>query len=160
MPREQVAKVFGEENVLFFSGSESAKKKNEAIAQFNSDDSGKNIIVIQEASGKEGISLHDTTGEHQRVLITLALPQSPITALQIEGRIYRIGNKSNAIFEYPLLGLHLETNLFGQKFNQQVSTTENLALGSNARNLRMSFAEGVLLAHTENHSECKWNVGT
>ena len=160
MPREQVAKVFGEENVLFFSGSESAKKKNEAIEQFNSDDSGKNIIVIQEASGKEGISLHDTTGEHQRVLITLALPQSPITALQIEGRIYRIGNKSNAIFEYPLLGLHLETNLFGQKFNQQVSTTENLALGSNARNLRMSFAEGVLLAHTKNHSECKWNVGT
>ena len=144
MPREQIAKSFGVDNVLYFSGSESKKVKDKAIAQFNDDNSGKDIIVIQEASGKEGISLHDTTGNKQRVLITLALPQSPITALQIEGRIYRIGNKSNAIFEYPLLGLNLETTLFGQKFNQQVSTTENLALGSKARNLRTSFAEGVL----------------
>lgn len=144
MPREQIAKTFGANNVLYFSGSESKKVKDKAIEQFNDDNSGKDIIVIQEASGKEGISLHDTTGNKQRVLITLALPQSPITALQIEGRIYRIGNKSNAIFEYPLLGLNLETTLFGQKFNQQVSTTENLALGSKARNLRTSFAEGVL----------------
>ncbi|EJX09170.1 type III restriction enzyme, res subunit family protein, partial [gut metagenome] len=143
MPREQLADAFGKDNVLFFSGKESKKAKDKAVADFNSDTSGKNIIVIQEASGKEGISLHDTTGEHQRVLVTLALPQSPITALQIEGRIYRIGNKSNAIFEYPLLGLNAELILFGQKFNQQVSTTENLALGSQARNLRESFARGV-----------------
>lgn len=144
MPREQIAKVFGEKNVLFFSGKESKKVKDKAIDTFNDDDSGKNIIVIQEASGKEGISLHDTTSKHQRVCITLALPQSPITALQIEGRIYRIGNMSNAIFEYPILGLNSEMMLFGEKFNNQVSTTENLALGSKARNLRDSFANGIL----------------
>ena len=144
MPREQIAKVFGKDNVLFFSGKESKKVKDKAVDTFNSDDSGKNIIVIQEASGKEGISLHDTTGKHQRVCITLALPQSPITALQIEGRTYRIGNKSNAIFEYPILGLNSEMMLFGQKFNNQVSTTENLALGSQARSLRDSFANGIL----------------
>ena len=143
MPREQLADAFGKDEVLFFSGKESKKAKDKAVADFNDDSSGKNIIVIQEASGKEGISLHDTTGKHQRVLVTLALPQSPITALQIEGRIYRIGNKSNAIFEYPLLGLNAELMLFGQKFNQQVSTTENLALGSQARNLRESFSRGV-----------------
>lgn len=143
MPREQLADAFGKNNVLFFSGQESEKTKKKAVGDFNSDTSGKNIIVIQEASGKEGISLHDTTGDHQRVLVTLALPQSPITALQIEGRIYRIGNRSNAIFEYPLLGLNTELILFGQKFNQQVSTTENLALGSQARNLRESFSRGV-----------------
>ena len=143
MPREQLAKAFSKDNVLFFSGNESSKEKNAAIKEFNSDDSGKNIIVIQEASGKEGISLHDTTGKHQRVCITLALPQSPITALQIEGRTYRIGNESNAIFEYPVLGLNSEYNLFASKFNQQVSTTENLALGSQARNLRESFARGI-----------------
>ena len=143
MPREQLADAFGHDNVLFFSGKESKKVKDKAVDDFNNDTSGKNLIVIQEASGKEGISLHDTTGNHQRVLVTLALPQSPITALQIEGRIYRIGNKSNAIFEYPLLGLNTELMLFGQKFNQQVSTTENLALGSQARNLRESFARGV-----------------
>lgn len=144
MPREQIAKVFGEKNVLFFSGKESKKVKDKAVDTFNEDDSGKNIIVIQEASGKEGISLHDTTSKHQRVCITLALPQSPITALQIEGRIYRIGNMSNAIFEYPILGLNSEMMLFGEKFNNQVSTTENLALGSQARNLRDSFANGIL----------------
>ena len=143
MPREQLAKAFGEDNVLYFSGQESSKVKNEAVKQFNDDNSGKNIIVIQEASGKEGISLHDTTGKHQRVSISLALPQSPITALQIEGRTYRIGNESNAIFEYPVLGLVSEYNLFASKFNQQVSTTENLALGSQARNLRESFARGI-----------------
>lgn len=144
MPREQIAKVFGDKNVLFFSGKESKKVKDKAVDTFNDDDSGKNIIVIQEASGKEGISLHDTTSKHQRVCITLALPQSPITALQIEGRIYRIGNMSNAIFEYPILGLNSEMMLFGEKFNNQVSTTENLALGSQARNLRDSFANGIL----------------
>lgn len=144
MPREQIAKVFGKDNVLFFSGKESSKVKDKAVDTFNDDNSGKNIIVIQEASGKEGISLHDTTGKHQRVCITLALPQSPITALQIEGRTYRIGNKSNAIFEYPILGLNSEMMLFGQKFNNQVSTTENLALGSQARSLRDSFAKGIL----------------
>lgn len=143
MPREQLADAFGKNNVFFFSGKESKKVKDKAVEDFNNDASGKNIIIIQEDSGKEGISLHDTTGKHQRVLVTLALPQSPITALQIEGRIYRIGNKSNAIFEYPLLGLNTELMLFGQKFNQQVSTTENLALGSQARNLRESFARGV-----------------
>lgn len=144
MPREQIVKVFGKDNVLFFSGKESSKVKDKAVDTFNDDNSGKNIIVIQEASGKEGISLHDKTGEHQRVCITLALPQSPITALQIEGRTYRIGNKSNAIFEYPILGLNSEMMLFGQKFNNQVSTTENLALGSQARSLRDSFANGIL----------------
>ena len=144
MPREQIAKVFGKNDVLFFSGKESSKVKDKAVDIFNDDDSGKNIIVIQEASGKEGISLHDKTGKHQRVCITLALPQSPITALQIEGRTYRIGNKSNAIFEYPILGLNSEMMLFGQKFNNQVSTTENLALGSKARSLRDSFANGIL----------------
>lgn len=144
MPREQIAKVFGKDNVLFFSGKESSKVKDKAVDIFNDDNSGKNIIVIQEASGKEGISLHDKTGEHQRVCITLALPQSPITALQIEGRTYRIGNKSNAIFEYPILGLNSEMMLFGEKFNNQVSTTENIALGSKARSLRDSFAKGIL----------------
>lgn len=143
MPRQQLADAFGSENILFFGGKESAKTKNRSVEEFNKDSNGKNIIVVQEASGKEGISLHDRSGVHPRVLITLALPQSPITALQIEGRIFRIGNRSNAILEYPLLGLDSEMILFGQTFNAQVGTTENLALGSKARNLRESFARGI-----------------
>lgn len=145
LPREQIEKVFGSDKVAFFSGAESKKTKHKSVEEFMKDNGGKDIIVIQEASGKEGISLHDQTGEHQRVEINLALPQSPIAFIQIEGRIYRIGNMSNAIFEYPLLGLDLETSLFAQRFNSALGTTENLALGSQARNLRKSIAESVLM---------------
>ena len=144
LPREQIEKRFGKDKVAFFSGAETKKTKHQSVEDFMKDNGGKDIIVIQEASGKEGISLHDQTGEHQRVEINLALPQSPIAFIQIEGRIYRIGQKSNAIFEYPLLGLDLETNLFAQKFNGALGTTENLALGSKARNLRKSIANSVL----------------
>lgn len=144
LPREQIEKVFGKDKVAFFSGAENKKTKHQSVEEFMKDNGGKDIIVIQEASGKEGISLHDQTGEHQRVEINLALPQSPIAFIQIEGRIYRIGQKSNAIFEYPLLGLDLETSLFAQRFNSALGTTENLALGSKARNLRKSIATSVL----------------
>ena len=47
MPREQIAKAFGADNVLYFSGQESTKVKNQAVDSFNNDESGKNIIVIQ-----------------------------------------------------------------------------------------------------------------
>ena len=153
LPREQIERRFGKDKVAFFSGAESKNVKHKSVEEFMKDNGGKDIIVIQEASGKEGISLHDQTGEHQRVEINLALPQSPIAFIQIEGRIYRIGQKSNAIFEYPLLGLDLENNLFAQKFNEKLGTTENLALGSKARNLRKSIANSIL----ENTGEVEYD---
>ena len=130
--------------VVSMNGDTPKKDKSKNVALFNDDNSGKNIIVVQEEAGKEGISLHDTTGKHQRVLISLSLPISSTTALQIEGRPYRIGNESDAIFEYPLLGLDQEISDFGQKINKKLSTTENLAIGDQARDLLRSFAEGVL----------------
>lgn len=131
-------------NIGLFSGQESKGAKHNDVEAFNSDE-GKDIIIVQESSGKEGISLHDQTGAgHQRVMISMALPQSPITFIQQEGRIYRIGNKSNAIFEYPLLGLNLELSLFSKQFNSRAGTTENLALGSLGRGLKRAIAQGVL----------------
>lgn len=140
---DQLKDVFGD-RVAAFNGSVSTGGKNSAVEEFNRDDSGVDILVIQEESGKEGISLHDQTGVHQRVLMNMALPISSITALQIEGRTYRIGNATNAIFEYPLLGLDLEIYHFGSKLNKKLSTTENLAMGNLARDLLASFANGVL----------------
>lgn len=131
-------------HVGLFAGADSKGKKHEDIVSFNSDDSPMNIIVVQEASGKEGISLHDTTGKHQRVMVNLALPQSPIAFIQAEGRIYRIGQKSNAIFEYPLLGIDNEIALFAGKFNGRAATTENLALGNMARGLKDAITRGVM----------------
>lgn len=44
-----------------FNGSVTTGEKNKAVKAFNNDTSGVDIIVIQEDSGKEGISLprHD-----------------------------------------------------------------------------------------------------
>ena len=142
---DQISAAFGEKAV-YINGDVSKKDKANAIKQFNTDDSGKDIIVVQEESGKEGISLHDTTGKHQRVLMSMSMPISSITALQIEGRIYRIGQESDAIFEYPLLGLDMEIEHFGRNINRKLSTTENLAVGDQSRDLIRSFAEGVLFS--------------
>lgn len=141
---DQITKVFGSKRVVTMNGDTAKSQKSKNIELFNDDNSGVDIIVIQEEAGKEGISLHDKTGKHQRVLINMSLPVSSTTALQIEGRIYRIGQESNAIFEYPLLGLDMEIANFGQTINRKLSTTENLAAGSQARDLIRSFAEGVL----------------
>lgn len=138
----QLREKFGG-RVRLFNGSVTTGEKNKAVKAFNNDTSGVDIIVIQEDSGKEGISLHDMTGAHQRVLMNLTLPNSSITALQIEGRIYRIGNRTDAIFEYPLLGLNSEVAHFGSNINKQLSTTENLAMGALARDLLNSFKNGV-----------------
>ena len=138
----QLKETFGG-RVRLFNGLVTAGERNRAVRQFNSDTSGVDMLVIQEESGKEGISLHDTTGAHQRVLMNLTLPNSSITALQIEGRIYRIGNRTDAIFEYPLLGLDSEIYHFGSNINKRLSTTENLAMGALARDLINSFKNGV-----------------
>ncbi len=143
LPADQFVNEFGS-RVRLFNGDQTNKAKKRAVEEFNDDSSNVDVIVVQEESGKEGISLHDTTGAKQRVLVNLTLPISPITALQIEGRTYRIGNKSNAIFEYPLLGLNLEVEHFGRKFNKKLSTTENLAMGEQSRDLLTSFQDGVI----------------
>ena len=141
---EQIQAAFGTDRVALINGDVSKANKPANIAKFNKDGSGVDIIVVQEEAGKEGISLHDTSGKNQRVLMSLSMPISSTTALQIEGRIFRIGQESNAIFENPLLGLDMEIENFGRNVNKKLSTTENLAVGDQARDLLRSFAEGVL----------------
>lgn len=155
---DQIKKEFP--NVAaFFNGNVPQKTKSKSVKDFNKDNSGINILVVQEEAGKEGISLHDITGTHQRVLMSLSMPVSTITALQIEGRIYRIGNESNAIFEYPLLGLDLEIAYFGQNINKRLGTTENLAIGDMARDLTRSFSEGVLFNATTDKPGLNQGIG-
>ncbi len=141
---DQLLNAFGSDRVVFINGDTPKSQKPTNIERFNNDDSGVDIIVVQEEAGKEGISLHDTSGKKQRVLMSLSMPISSTTALQIEGRIFRIGQETNAIFENPLLGLNMEIENFGRNVNKKLSTTENLAIGNQARDLIRSFAEGVL----------------
>jgi hypothetical protein len=130
--------------VVQFNGTVSDSVKQAARDVFNDDNSPCKIIICQVQSAKEGIDLHDKTGKHQRVLMSLSLPQSPIEFIQTEGRIYRIGNKSDAIFEYPIIGIDLEVAAFALKINGRSETEENLALGSKSRGLRDSIMRAVL----------------
>lgn len=140
-PIATLSKAFGDE-VLVFNGNVPKKKRVEAIEQFNSDTSGKNLIVVQQDAGQEGISLHDITGKHQRVEIHLGMPYKPTTATQTEGRIYRIGQMSDAIVEYMVMHLNFEKHAYASKISERIKTAENLAFGEEARNLEDAFKEG------------------
>lgn len=139
-PIETFSKAFGDELVLYngtLSKGEREKNKN----SFNNDDSKTKIILVQSAAGQAGVSLHDTTGKHQRALINLGLPTRPSEAIQQEGRIYRVGNKSNAIFRYLNTGTYMEQTAFATKLAERAGTVENIALGEMARSLKQAYVE-------------------
>ena len=109
------------------------------LDEFNDDNSSKKVLCITSAAGSAGINLQDKTGKHPRVMMGLNLPLIPIHFIQGEGRIYRIGNMSNAIFEYPRLGINLEAFVFGTSMNKRAETVENLAHGTMGRGLKSSI---------------------
>lgn len=127
-----------------FNGTISKKLRSKYLDDFNNDLSGENILIVQEKAGKEGLSAHDKTGIYQRVLINLGLPTAPTTAIQEEGRIYREGLRSNAIYEYATLQTNFERIAFGEKIAMRSRTAENLAMGHKARDLETAFKDGYL----------------
>jgi hypothetical protein len=142
--------------LALFNGDVSKQDREQAVKDFNNDRSDKNIILVQQDAGQAGISLHDTTGKHQRVLINLGMPTKPVAAIQIEGRIYRVGQQSNAIFRYLNTGTLMEKNAFANKIAERASTAENLALGEQARDLKNSFVDAF--EETMDSDEWKKNL--
>ena len=128
-------------DALFFNGTVSKGQRRRNADAFNDDSSGKNLIVLQSDAGQAGVSLHDTTGKNQRTLINLGMPTKPVAAVQIEGRTYRTGQASDAIFRYLTTGTGWETQAFASKIAERASTAENLALGTDARGLKQSFID-------------------
>lgn len=129
-----------------FNGTVPKKRRSKYIEEFNTDYSMTNVLLVQERAGKEGISLHDKTGIQQRVAINLGLPTAPTTAIQLEGRIYRSGLKSNAIYEYVTVQTDFERIAFGTTIAKRSKTVENLAMGKLARDLEIAFKDGYLNA--------------
>lgn len=140
-----IKEAFGDK-VRFVNGNESDSKRKTAVKEFNDDNSGVDIIMVTSAAGQEGISLHDKTGAYPRVLINLGLPVRPTAAIQIEGRIYRYGAKSDAMFRYLIIGSPDEQNAFYEKIATRSKTAENMALGSEARALDIAFQSGYFSA--------------
>lgn len=140
--RETILKDFP--NALEFNGTIPKKKRSGYIELFNKTGSGHDIIIVQTKAGREGISLHDIEGEAQRVIINLGLPVAPTQAIQEEGRIYRYGSVSNAIYEYVTLQTAFERTAFASKIARRAKTAENLAMGNWARDLESAFKEGYM----------------
>jgi hypothetical protein len=126
---------------MVYNGTVSNKARNETKRLFNDDNSGRDIIIVQSAAGEAGISLHDTTGKKQRVLLNLGMPVRPTTSIQQEGRIYRVGQASDAIFRYMNTGTDWERWTFAGKIADRAGTAENLALGDQARTIRQSYVD-------------------
>lgn len=126
---------------MFVNGRETKRTNQSNINLFQTDNSNANLIVVQQDKGQAGISLHDTTGTHQRVEMNLGLPVKPVAAIQMEGRIYRVGSVTDAIQLYFNTGTMWERIAFAQTIAQRASTAENLALGEEARALRQSFID-------------------
>lgn len=128
-------------NALFFNGTVPKKQRRQNADLFNTDTDEHPLIVLQSDAGREGVSLHDTTGKYQRVLINLGLPVRPVASTQIEGRTYRTGQASDSPFRYLTTGTAWEAGAFASKIAERAATAENLALGVEARGLKQSFID-------------------
>lgn len=128
-------------DALVFNGDIPKRERRRAVEEFQKDGNGKNVIIVQSSAGREGVSLHDETGKHPRVLFNLGLPVQPTAAIQLEGRIFRLGQMSNAAFRYLNTGTTWERWAFAGTIAQRAGTAENLALGDDARALRQAFID-------------------
>lgn len=128
-------------DALLVNGTVSKKDNLKAEELFQDHKSGRNLIIVQADKGKEGISLHDTVGDMPRVLFNLGLPVKPTQAIQQEGRIFRTGQASNAMFRYLNTGTNWERWAFATTIARRASTAENLAMGEDARMLLDAFVE-------------------
>ena len=139
-PIELLSREFPD--ALVYNGSVSAKRRVEQQELFNSDTEGTpRLIIAQGDAMREGVSIHDTTGQHPRVMIHLGMPVKPTAAIQQEGRIYRTGQKSNAMFRYLTIGTSWERTAFASKIATRASAAENLAMGEEARGLKAAFIQ-------------------
>ena len=140
-PLQQFEEAFGDK-VGFVNGTVlPVAKRRENIDNFNDDNSDLRLLVVQEAAGSAGISLHDTTGKHQRVTINISLPVKPTTSIQEEGRTYRTFVQTDAIQRYMSTGLNMERWAVASKLAERAVTAENLAMGNQARGLKDSFIQ-------------------
>jgi hypothetical protein len=124
---------------MVFNGRIPKAARRQALKLFQGDGNGHDILVVQADAGGAGLNAHDTTGKHERVLYNLGLPLRPVMATQQEGRVFRVGQASNAGFRYFNTGTSFERYTFAQTIARRAETAENLAMGEDARALRDSF---------------------
>jgi hypothetical protein len=137
-PPAELKRMFGD-RVAIYNGTVSKKQRSDALKAFNEKGSGIDLLVVQADAGSAGLSAHDTEGDTPRVLLNLGLPTKPTQAIQQEGRIYRDGQASDAMFRYMNTGTGWERSAFASTIAQRAGTAENLGMGNLARTLKESF---------------------
>lgn len=128
-------------DALIYNGDFSGKKRIALQEEFNDPKRPPQVMIAQGDAMREGVSIHDTIGDRQRVLIHLGMPTKPTAAIQQEGRIYRTGQRSNAIFRYLTIGTNWERYAFASKIAGRADTAESLAMGEQARGLKEAFID-------------------
>ena len=146
-PIDAMKNEFGN-SAVFFNGTVAKKARPKALEKWNEKGSGVDVIVIQADAGEMGISGHDTAGDAPRILYNLGLPVRPTAAIQQEGRIYRDGQKSDAMFRYLNTGTTWERMAFATTIAQRAGTAENLAMGAQARALKQAFIDAYMDSDT------------
>lgn len=105
--------------VGIIAGGMSINKKDGLMNDFNT---GKLKVVLGTETIKEGVNLQDRATE----LYFLHLPWNPTDMLQVEGRIWRQGNKYNKVrIHYPLLSNSVDSFIF-QKLETKEKRIANL----------------------------------
>ena len=145
-PIQTISEAFPNES-LVFNGSVAKSKRAKIINEFN-ESTDKNIIIVQKEAGKAGIDLHDQLGNAQRVTINMGIPIMSNDAIQPEGRTFRVGNRSNAVFIYPAIHTNFERFIWSDKSAPRAGTSENFALGNEARGMEETLRTGYLDAIT------------
>lgn len=135
-PIETFSKAFPD--VLLVNGDEKPRDLLRRYTKFQDDSSGPMVMLVQSDKNK-GWSGHDTTGKNQRVLINLGQPTKPTLSIQQEGRIYRTGQGSDAIFRYLNTGTNWEKWAFAHTIAGRASAAENLGMGEQARALKDAY---------------------
>jgi len=133
-------------NALLYNGTVSKGQRSKNADLFNSDESGHDVLIAQSDAAATGISFHDTTGKFQRVIINIGMPAKPAKLRQTEGRIYRVGQASNAIQRYLTTGTDWERSAFAQKIAERAETVDNLAQGESAT---VSIKDALVRAYEE-----------
>jgi hypothetical protein len=82
------------------------------------------------------------------VLINLGMPTKPTSAIQQEGRIYRIGQMTDAIIRYFNTGTSWERIAFAEKVSRRADAAESLGQGEAARGLFDAFVQAFEAADT------------
>ena len=131
---------------LLFNGRVSKQDRQKNVDLFNDDSAGFDVLIVQSDAGSTGISLHDTTGKFQRVIVNIGQPVKPAKLRQTEGRIYRVGQSSNAIQRYMTTGTGWERAAFADTIAGRAETVDNLAKGSDAL---VSIKEALIRAYEE-----------